>query len=372
MNLDFAGGGVTPAVHTRSRSRYSDGDCARAIVAAINRARDIDAAIPVGYGGEVVGVTYGLRGTPCVKFLPLTHRQWCGFGSYGDLQAAVLKGQTVTLVTSRFFNINSAWVDLWPVGANANSGDPYGGDYSGTAATARQFTDATLGAIQNHFVPGGTKTMFPARYLFFSDQSAPGPFCLYDRVLSYDNEVILNGTTTMTNTLPALRYVAAGQPGLYILVTGTTGTAVGATPSNLTTMTYVDNAGNPGQLVPTDTVINWGVSASASTTTTASACVLPRTNLLSYSPFMPLAPGDTGVRSITDYTSSAANTGQVCMALVRPLGWLSTPVQSFMNRIDLGRDLMTFDRVYDGACLSMLARTNQNQGLTVQTTFAWG
>jgi hypothetical protein len=99
---------------------------------------------------------------------------------------------------------------------------------------------------------------------------------------------------------------------------------------------------------------------------------LPLTNLLASGPFLTLAPGDTGVRSITDYTSSANNTGTVCMALVRPLGWVFGTTSNIVYRVDMGRDLMTLDRLYDGACLALLVRTNQNTTQRVEATFVWG
>lgn len=358
---------LAPAVHTLPRSAYSDGDRARAIVSAIGHARDIDSAIPVVYGGRVIGATYGLRGTPLVKFLPLTHRQWCGFKTYGELQSAVLKGQIITTVSFKVYNGNTAWNDLWPVA----NGIPQSGDYSGAAATARQCNDTTIGGIQNHFVPGGAKTAHIYRYQFGNNTNALQTFCLYDRVLTYDKEVIALLSTVMTNTLPAQRYISAGQPGLLILVTGTTGLALGAVAATLTTLTYVDDDGNPGQTVPTDTALNWGVSSTAATGVIAAPIVLPRTNLLTYSPFLPLAPGDTGVRSITDYQSSAINTGQICMALVRPLGWLINGGASNTTRVDPGRDVMALDRLYDGACLSLMVRGTVNATQMVNAYFAW-
>lgn len=359
---------ITPAVHTLSKVHYGEADKQRAILEACRAARGTYAITPVIFGGKIVAMVQGYWDPSIVHFKPTT--QWCGFNSYVDLQNAMNRGQRFSVTFMKADSTSGAgWEDMWCIAA-----DPRAGDYSGAAATARQLNDQTTGAVQQHFTPGGSNTTHLVRlYNRQVGTTARCSICIYDRVLTYDKEVISTTTTTMTNALAAQRYISAGEPGLLIMVTQTTGTGIGATPSNLTTLTYVDDDGNLGQTVPTDTTLNWAVSFGSASSTVSAAPILPFTNSIGYSPFLPLAPGDTGVRSITDYTSSANNTGDVCMALIRPLAWLQIHSTQMTNSVEFSRNLMLLERLYDGACMSVLLRNSAvNFQVNETVEFAWG
>lgn len=94
-------------------------------------------------------------------------------------------------------------------------------------------------------------------------------------------------------------------------------------------------------------------------------------------PFLPLAGGDAGVRSVqsVQFSAASASAGFVDLVLCRPLATIPLTQAFFMNERDYMNQLPSLPRVMDGACLNLLVGCG-----AVMTTcvyqgyidFAWG
>ena len=146
------------------------------------------------------------------------------------------------------------------------------------------------------------------------------------------------------------------------------GAAGGTTASNLGPLNYVDQDGNAGA-IPTTPAVAVTVS-SALPTATLGARVLTTVA----GPFIPLAAGDNGVRSLTDVDFSAANTGLEAFVMVRPLAMLPLPGANIPAERDLVMQLAALPRVYDGACLAVMVYFPVATGATLLGSLmvAWG
>jgi hypothetical protein len=372
---------------TTQKSRMNPSAITATRVAAIEAVMGIDRLLPVMHGRRVVGATFAPPWWLCQKradlfpddvlFRPLDmsveqYQKWAGFASYDDLISEVSaagkffpakfsKGATTAGVANN-------WYDLWPVG-----GAPAAGTYTGTAFTARQFTEATVGALYH----GGDKTPDTKHTISMDARSTGGTptLILYDRVLTYE-ACTFNASVNqaLTNTLPAQRYISAGQRGLKMMVTCQT--ALGATAANFTQIQYTDQDGNATQSMPLTAFNAIIVSAAAPTGTLGARIVSPSVTAatLTQGPFMPLAVGDGGMRLVANYTTSAANTGTMAFVLGAPLATIPIQVAGVTTLIDLVQQLVGLEQVFDGACLSFLAFFPAATGTTFDGTVnvAWG
>lgn len=321
----------------------------------LHAVRGMDHIVPVLCDDQVVAIAKGdARNRDLVTWKPITHRQWCGWNTYQELIAAIAAGKIYrTLIHKEpsSFTTSDRWADLWPVG-----GLPPPGDYSGTADTARQFTNATTGAfmIGTQVSPATKHVVGWEVGLDSGTVNTNVMGWLYDRVLTYDGAIISNAVRTMDNTLAAQRWIDAGMPGLFIMPTITTASALGATASNLTQLTYVNQAGTPTQVIPTTSTLAWQANAAAASTSEAAQVVCPHDagGNISYSPFLPLAAGDSGVWSIVNYQSSANNTGNVCFVLAKPIVPIFSRALGTYQKIDFSHAMLTMSRIYDDSCIN--------------------
>jgi hypothetical protein len=299
-------------------------------------------------------------------------RRMLPFTSYDDLITEITNGkkyQTTWSKTHTTAPVANNWQDLWPVG-----GAPVSGTYPGAARVARQLDDTTVGA--QYFL--GNKSPDTSHLILLQQKASAtsaSTLILYDRVLTYEACTISNANQVMTNGVAAQRYIAAGQPGLDIMIT--VQSVLGATASAFTQLRYTDQDGNTLQVMPVAFGVNVIVSAATPTATlgarivspSVAAATIPTANR------MPLLAGDTGVRLINDYTLSANNTGTIAFVLMQPLAvvpfagtaGLPTLVEQVMQTAGL-------ERVYDGACLAFLVFFNAATAATVDGSWAiaWG
>lgn len=368
---------AAPTVHVRSKSRFGACDDARAMVRAINAARGVPDITPVFYGGRLVGWTKGGHRSPIVTWRPARPGEHetlrCVITTYDGMINACTAGKadmsdwTKTHTTAPVAN---NYYDLWPCG-----GKPTVGPYGGAAFTAVQKSDATVGSL---WTRGNVSTDVKVSRYAYAKASAgatPPTIQVYDRVLTYEACTFnANVNQAMTNGVAAQRYISAGQGGLQLMFTGQT--VLGATAANLTTCTYVDQDGNAGALVPQTPVPAVIVSAAAPTATLGARVVAPSTTTatLPWGPYLPLATGDSGARSITNFTTSAANTGTMCFVMCKPLATIPLDVAGKTQLIDLVQQTPGMERIYDGACIAMMAYFPVATAATLDGGFAyvWG
>lgn len=240
------------------------------------------------------------------------------------------------------------WMDLWPV-----AGNPAAGTINGTAFTARQYDDTTTGAITHR---GNVSTDWKFLLSMWAVASANAPMImLYDRVLGYDLCTFnAAANQAMTNTLTALRYNTAAPGLLCSILANTTN---GATAANLTQLRYTNQAGTALQSVPTSQTLTFIPSAANPSSTLGARVICPITSgqTAPWTFYLPMASGDTGMRLVNDYTTSAANTGTFTVLLMHPIADFMIPVAAVPQEIDRVFQISDLERVYDGACLSLMA-----------------
>jgi hypothetical protein len=365
---------TTPAIHTRSKRRYSDGDEARAILAAMSAATYNDFVLPVYYAGRVVAWVFGERSPSPVVHCYVRRpgdpeTMWTGFTGIDDIiDETTNNGKLLRNQWMKRFNAaspNQVWTHL-----AGSGGWPTYEAFAGTALTARQFDESSRPAIAN----GGNKTPDTKHILSITASSTLGNpvFLLYDLVLSYDRCTLTNGSQAMVNVLTAQRYATAGQFGLRIMGVITT---VMASACTFTTLTYV-TPGGATKTIPNPTA--YGVAGGATitgdtipngawwTTPTGTA----RSQLC-----LPLAVGDTGIASITDFQMSATPaSGEISFLLGYPLAWIPIITADALVTIDTVKQLPQLGRLYDGACptFALWSNSTGHTQFFGDVVFGWG
>lgn len=343
----------------RRKGQHSEGDEARAVARAAWLWRDQRSPIPVVWGGRCLGV---MRGDPdnnrsIWRPGPLPPGMHAGQGTYvPDYDTSINKlsaGKHYAIYWNKpgaTASVIDNWYDLW--GTDANPGK---GNWSGTARTARAFTNTTAGAINI-----GANVSPSIRYLTrvspFSGESTVRAMILYDRVIAYDACTMTAGAQLMTNTTTATRYVTNGDPGLQIFVEADT--VHNATAAAMTVLTYVDNTGAAGSNVITTPVLTKIVSIAAPTALIGARNVFQTPGIATKSgnPYLTLQAGSEGVQQITNYTWNAAPTGTCSFVLQFPLALFpETVTAGVASDYDFCTGIESINkRIFDDACLSVL------------------
>lgn len=223
----------------------------------------------------------------------------------------------------------------------AGGGIPSAGGYGSSGkANCRLLTDATAGAVPFNNAASGTMGLVRASMNALA-ATAQGTIILVDRVsdcLVAHAEATGSfsggpGKIDATSRLPA---AAAGAEGCQIFVYVTSALSAA---SNTITYTYTNQAGT-------------GSKTSGNLVTVASAVANRSVNA---SLFVPLAAGDTGVRSIESMTlSSGTATGTICVCLVRPLLYIPLPIAGVEVTRDMVSETTGVPRIYDDSCLDWI------------------
>ena len=361
-----------PALHLDAKSHLGPCDEARAIAAALYAARGTELALPVYFGRRRLGWALGKRNDCRVWWRPDRGpaREALPWSQYSDLRTNINNGrvwQQSFVKSPTGTNSLNAWYDLWPCGA-----DPISGTYGGAALTSVQKSDTSTGAILH----GGNVSPYIKVCTTLTVKSAGGTapiMLLYDRVLTYEACTFSNANQNFVNSLAPQRYGSNGQIGLQIAVSAQT--TIGATATNLTTLTYVDQDGNTGATMPTTTTIVFATSITAPDAVTPATLLAPQlSTAVTQGPLLPLALGDTGAQTLTNFTCSANNTGTICFILNQPLAWLSLPTGDKVYHMDyfLGQTAPAI--ILDGACLSFFYYDNGGVASTFYGTLktVWG
>jgi hypothetical protein len=263
--------------------------------------------------------------------------------SQDQLIAALSAGKTWRVdwnkITGAAAYTAGRWYDLSPL-----TGTPIANTWSGTALNA-QVPNETSGFGMYH---GGNVSTLVKNILNMGAVSAvatavPGTLMLVDMCLYYPG-INMNVATaqTLVNTNTLTRYTNGEGLRPYLVVTATTG----ATAHNVA-MSYTNQAGTAGRTLPVTVAC------------TASAIVPHITHsgvaANNYGPFLPLASGDQGVRSVQTVTISAASgSGTASLVLAKPLATIPITTAGVYAERDMLNQLPSLPVVQDGACLIWL------------------
>ena len=286
------------------------------------------------------------------------------FTSYDDLISEITAGKRLVLPWAKVAStapIAVNWYHIWTVGGQPGAGAAY----TGTALAHQRTTDLTAGALYH----GGNKSTDTKHLIYawaLASAGATPPILILCDMVGYYPLTQLASAQTFDNTNGPDRYVSAGQSGLQaVLIAGALG---GAVASNITALNYVDQDGNAGTM-PTTPAVVVTISAAAPTVALGSRVITTVAG-----PWIPLEAGDCGIRSLTNITFSAANTGLEAFLMVKPLLTLPCTTALIPSERDLAMQIANLERIYDGACLCWLVFFPVATGATLQGELdvAWG
>ena len=231
------------------------------------------------------------------------------------------------------------WYDL-----SMLAGIPIANAFSGTALNAQVPNEASGFSIYH----GGNVTPNVKSILNVGAVSAvatavPATLMLVDMCMYYPS-INMNSATaqTLVNGTPLTRYTDGAGLRAYLV----TQTTTGATAHNVA-LSYTNQSGTAGRTLP----VTVACTASAITPHITHSGVSAN----NYGPFLPLASGDTGIRSVQTVTLSAASlAGTAALVLCRPITTIPITTAGVFAERDLVNQLPSLPVIQDGACLVWL------------------
>ena len=259
------------------------------------------------------------------------------------------------------------WYGLFRGGGNPGADTILG---TGTNLAFQALTDATANATgipHGGNVGGGTgyKHLLNAAAQTAAATTAPCVLMLVDLLGFYPiTTVTTTGAQTLNNSVTLPRYTDGAGVQAFL----TPSTVMGAGTPNLS-LGYTNSAATAGRATPATLPI--GNTAAAVT-----SIVYSGTGAGKYGPFMPLAAGDAGIRSVQSVNLSATYTsGVLNLVLCKPLMTLPITTLGVTAERDLVHQFMSMPKVYDGACLAWLmlagAATPVASPLSGHLEFGW-
>jgi hypothetical protein len=242
------------------------------------------------------------------------------------------------------------WYSLFRGGGNPAADAILG---TGTNLAFQALTDATANATgipHGGNVSGGFKHLLNAAAQTAGGTATPSVLMLVDMLGFYPiTTVTTTGDQALNNTVTLPRYTDGAGVQAFL----TPSTVMGAGTPNIR-LTYTDSAGNAGNLTP-------ATLPAANATAPVTQIVYSGTGAGKYGPFIPLAVGDAGIRSVQQFNLSATMTsGVLNLALCKPLLTLPITTLGVTAERDLVNQFMSMPKIFDGACLSWLMLAGAN------------
>ena len=196
------------------------------------------------------------------------------------------------------------WYDLSPL-----AGTPIANTWSGTALNAQVPSETTgFGLYHGGNVSTDVKNLLNMGAVSAVATAVPSTLMLVDMCLYYPG-ISMNSATaqTLVNTNTLTRYTTgAGLRAALVIQT-----TAGATAHNIA-ISYTNQAGTAGRTLP--------VTVAGTASAIAPHITHSGTAANNYGPFLPLASGDTGIRSVQTLTLSAASlAGTAALCLYKPI-----------------------------------------------------
>jgi len=279
-----------------------------------------------------------------------------GFANVAEVADAMVSGRT------HFCSIrkvpSQATTARWWADLSMASGNPAPNYYAAAPLTAKTLDDFD-GIFHGDDKSPATKHL-TALGLMTPTANMVGEYVLCDYLLYYP---FIDGDESaaqpMVNTVTLPRYTdGEGLQVMAVALTPTTG-------SGTFTFDYVDQDGNP-QTSPTQ---RCATAANIATIVTSAPATTGANG-----PFLKLATGSSGVRSITSATFAVANGGLIALVIVKPLVTLAVREISTMAEVTSLVMRPGAPRIYDGAYLGLIMRCTGTIAaglLTGYATFAW-
>ena len=256
------------------------------------------------------------------------------------------------------------WYSLMRGGGNP-AADTILGTGTNLAFQALSDAVATASGIPHGGNVGGYKVLLNAAAQTAAATTAPCVLMLVDILGFYPvTTVTTTGAQTLNNTVTLPRYTNGAGVQAFL----TPSTVMGAATPNIT-LNYTNSAGTAGKATPATLPI--GNTAAAVTSIVHSG-----TGTGKYGPFIPLAAGDAGIRSVQSINLSASYvSGVLNLVLCKPIMTLPITTLGVTAERDLVNQFASMPRIYDGACLNWLmlagAATPVASPLSGHLEFGW-
>ena len=228
---------------------------------------------------------------------------------------------------------------------------------------------ATAGGIQHGGnVSPDTKHILNASAFTASATVAPGVLMLVDMLGFYRvTTTTLNSVQTLDNTVTIPRHTSGAGVQAFLFANNATPLGAG-TPTF--TLNYTNSGGTAGRLTPAVLPVSKTAASNGLILYSGSAAG-------KYGPFMPLAGGDSGIRSIQSIQQSVTHTsGEYSIALCKPILTLPITTLGVAAERDLVNQMPSMPQIVDGACLVWLwysgANTPTNSSFFGHIDVAWG
>jgi hypothetical protein len=193
----------------------------------------------------------------------------------------------------------------------------------------------------------------------------PGTLILVD-LQGYYPGIDMNTLSAQTLLgTPTLRYTNGVGCNMFLAARATTG----ATAHNIT-MSYTNTAGTAGRAL--------GATVAATPSAIVPHILHSGTAANNYGPYLPLAGGDTGLRSVQTVTLSAASgtASTAVLCIVKELARITLAVNGMMSEKDLLNQIPSMPVIRDGACLGWIylagAATAASTTFAGNVEGAWG
>jgi hypothetical protein len=243
----------------------------------------------------------------------------------------------------------------------ALNGHPIANAWAGTALNFVECDEATGNGTQIFGIRHGGNVSTSIKHLLNMGAITTAATGIPSTLLLVDIEGYwpgISNNTAVAQTLvgtPSLRATNGEGLRLYWVQTA----AAGATGQNIA-LSYTDQGGTAGNTLPVTVAM------------TASAIVghisHSGTAANNYTPFLPLASGDYGVRNVASVTFSGANTGTGALVLAKPIMEIPLGIASLYHNKDMLSQTPSLPVIPDGACLGFILIAGG--AVAASTTFA--
>jgi hypothetical protein len=286
--------------------------------------------------------------------MALSRKQLGAFGSLSALITAATTGgklQNQTFQkTGTASNATGNAMSLFKVGAQPAAGGAAAAAPGGTSPTS-----ATTGSLPLTNAPNANTNHFTTGYVTAS--VVPNTLLMYDRLYAVPF-VIANTAVQGVTGQTSNRYQNTSSSGTDFIggnfVFPEIASVLPATGHNWTVCKYTNQAGVTGQSFASTA----GISAGA-----ANAI-----DLAAGSWFLPLAAGDSGVKTLTQVQCSASlASGSIEFVVGHPIAFFPCPIANMMCLVDGITTAFNLQFVFDNACLSFL---EMPKSATTATTYS--
>lgn len=285
--------------------------------------------------------------------------------SQDQLVAALTAGKTWRMdwnkITGGTSYTAGRWYDL-----SMLNGTPIANTYTGTALNAQVPNEASgFGLYHGGNVASEIKNLLNMGAVSAVGTAVPSTLMLVDLCMYYPG-INMNVATaqTLVNGTPLTRYTnGAGLRTALVIQTNT-----GATAHNIA-LSYTNQLNVAGKVLP--------VTVAATGSAITPHLTHSGTSANNYGPFLPLASGDTGIRSVQSIQLSAASgAGTAALCLYKPLMEIPITTAGVYAERDLLNQLPSLPVIQDGACLVWLLFTGNalaaSTNIFGKVTTVWG